>query len=144
MRWLTKLVVLADAAVVAVLVALPIGRALHLVERELGSAGVIGWLLFFIPAATSAVALARATTTGSRWTNTAVTVGFLGSFLLLPVTVYSAWSGPAAIRAVGAAVGLLFALNAVLLWRAFLTVVRDAGPGTDNRLEPERETDTAP
>ncbi len=131
LKWLTTAVALANTVVVAALLAIPIGRSLHLIEQELGSAGTIGWLLFFIPSFNAALALYSARRTSGRLTRFAVAIAFLGSFLLVPVTLFSAYSGPAQTRLLGGAVGVLFALNTVVLWTDFLEVVRSAGPSTE-------------
>jgi hypothetical protein len=57
MKQLRVLLIVGNAMAVTVLVLIPVGKLLGVLHEEVDTAAIIGWFIFFIPAAASLLAL---------------------------------------------------------------------------------------
>ncbi len=118
MSRLRILLIVANLAAVGTLLAVPLGRLLGWIEAALEAAAVIGWLMYFVPALASALALFSIQRAHTPRSGRAILVAMPGSFLLACLSLYAALRGPSAW--IGAGATILFALNVWALWVPFL------------------------
>ena len=93
MKQLRLLLIVANAAAMAVLLAIPFGKLFGLVEEEVGTAAVFGWLIYFVPLLTSALALWGIHFARPALTRPSVIVAMPGSFLIALLSLYTYFMG---------------------------------------------------
>ena len=111
--------ILLNAALLAVLLAIPIGKLLGVLEAKVPTAAIFGWLLFFVPALASALALWGLQFSKPGLTRRFVVVAMPGSFLAAFVSLYACWEGPAHLARMGIGFTILFSLDVLALWLPF-------------------------
>lgn len=119
MKLLSLVLIAANVAAIAVLLAIPIGKLFGLVEEEVGAAAVIGWLIFFVPLITSALALWGIHFARPVLTHSSIIIAMPGSFLMACLSMYTYFVGPSAFMVIGIGATIIFSLNVLLLWKPF-------------------------
>ena len=119
MKQLRLLLIVANAAAMAVLLAIPFGKLFGLVEEEVGAAAVFGWLIYFVPLLTSALALWGIHFARPALTRPSVIVAMPGSFLIALLSLYTYFMGPTAFMVIGIWTTIIFSLNVLVLWKPF-------------------------
>ena len=119
MNKLRIVLIAANAAAAAVLLAIPIGKLLGVVEQEVDAAAVIGWLIFFVPLLTSALGLCGIQFSRPVLTRSMVLIAMPGSFLVAFLALYTFWQGPSDFLQIAIAMTVLLAFNVVALWQPF-------------------------
>lgn len=109
-----------NGAAIAVLLAIPIGKLLDLIDEEVGAAAVFGWLIFFVPLIASLLSLWGIQFSRPSLTRPSVAVALLGSFLVAILALASSLAGPPGTLQIGVGATILFGLNVLALWRPFL------------------------
>lgn len=121
---LNVLVIVLNTAAIAVLLAIPIGKLLGVIEGEVGTAAVLGWLIFFVPLLATVVALWGLQFSRPALTDASVTVAMPGSFLVAFLSVITSLRSPSDLTRIGIGATTLFALNVFTLWRPFLARIQ--------------------
>jgi hypothetical protein len=119
MKQLRLVLIVANAAAMAVLLAIPIGKLFGLVEEEVDAAAVFGWFIFFVPLLTSELALWGIHFARPALTRPSVIVAMPGSFLIAFLSLYTYFMGPSAFMVIGIGATIIFSLNVLLLWKPF-------------------------
>ncbi len=116
--------ILLNGAAIAVLLAIPIGKLLGVIEEPVGAAAVFGWLIFFVPLIASLLSLWGIRFSRPSLTRPSVAVALLGSFLVAILALASSVAGPPGTRLIGVGATILFGLNVLALWRPFLARIQ--------------------
>ena len=111
--------VAANTVAVAVLLAIPIGKLLGLVEEEVDATAVFGWLIFFVPLLTSAYALWNVQSSPSALKRPAVLIAMPGSFLAAFATLFTLFKSSFDFASIAIPVTILLGLNVLALWEPF-------------------------
>lgn len=119
MKHMRFVLMIANAAAMVVLLAIPVGKVFGWIEQDIEAAAVYGWLIYFVPVLAAALALWGIRRPRAVLGRRALFVAMPGSFLLACLSVYSAWQGPPGIRAIAIVATILFALNTWALWGPF-------------------------
>ena len=119
MKQLRLLLIIANAAAISVLLAIPIGKLFGFVEEEVGVAAVFGWLIFFVPLLASALALYGIFFSRTALTRATVIVAMPGSFLITFLPLFMFWKDPSNFTQIGIGVSILFGFNTLALWEPF-------------------------
>lgn len=126
MKQLRFVLIVANAAAIAVLLAIPIGKLLSVIEEPVGAAAVFGWMIFFVPLMASLLALWGIRFSRPSLTRPSVAVALVGSFLVGVVALASSVAGPPGTLLIGVGATLLLGLNVLALWEPFLERLRDS------------------
>ncbi len=131
--------IVANTAAIAVLLAIPIGKLLGLIDEPVGAAAVFGWLIYFGPAAASVLALWGIQFSRSALTRPFVTVAMPGSFLVaaLSLAIGLTSPGPPGTPLFVAVATILFGLNVFALWTPFKERVAES---TADKRDTDRDT----
>ena len=119
MKQLQFLLIVANTAAIACLMAIPIGKLLGMVAQALDGAVVFGWLVFFVPSLASVLALWGIQFTHAVLIRLFVSVAMPGSFLVACLALYMVWKGPSDLVQVGIGATILYAVNVLALWEPF-------------------------
>jgi len=120
MKQLRLVLIVANAAAMAVLLGIPIGKLFGLVEEEVGAAAVFGWLMFFVPLLASALALWGIQFARPALTRPSVIVAMPGSFLVAFLGLYTYLKDPSDLfLQIGVGSTIIFSLNVLALWEPF-------------------------
>jgi hypothetical protein len=115
-----------NTAAIAVLLAIPIGKLLGVIEEPVGAAAVFGWLIYFVPMIASVLALWGVQFARPTLTRTFVTVAMPGSFLVAALSLGMSLMGPPVTPLIGVGAAILFGLNVLALWEPFLERLRES------------------
>ena len=118
-KQLRLLLIMSNAAAIAVLLAIPIGKLFGFVEEEVGAAAVFGWLIFFVPFLASALALCGIYFSRSALTRPTVIIAMPGSFLIAFLPLFMYWKDSSNFIEIGIGATILFGLNVLALWEPF-------------------------
>jgi hypothetical protein len=118
-KQLRIVLIVANAAAIAIFLAIPIGKMFGAVEEELGAAAAFGWLIFFLPLLASALALWGIQFSRPALTRPSVIVAMLGSFIVTFLAMFTYWEGPSDFAQIGIGATILFGLNVLALWEPF-------------------------
>lgn len=119
MKQLRLLLIIANAAAIALLLAIPIGKLFGFVEEEVGAAAVFGWLIFFVPLLASALALCGIYFARSALTRQTIIIAMPGSFLIAFLPLFMYWKDSSNFIEIGIGTTILFGLNVLALWVPF-------------------------
>ena len=119
MKKLRLILILANTAAIAVLLAIPIGKLFGMVEEEVDAAAVVGWVIFFVPLLASALALWGIQFSRPALTRPFVIVAMPGSFLVTFLSLFTYWKGPSDFAQIGIGAAILFGLDVLALWGPF-------------------------
>ena len=119
MKQLRLVLIIANIAAMAVLLAIPIGKLFGLVEEEVDTAVVSGWLIFFVPLLASALALWGIHFAIPALTRPSVIIAMPGSFLIALLSLYTYIMGPPTFMVFGLGATIIFSLNVLVLWKPF-------------------------
>ena len=119
MKQLRLVLIIANAAAIAALLGIPIGKLFGVVEEEVGAAGAFGWLIFFTPLLASALALWGIQFSRPALTRTSVIVAMPGSFLVTFLALFTYLKGPPNFAQIGIGATIIFSLNVLALWEPF-------------------------
>lgn len=130
MKLLRPVLLVANAAAIAVLLAIPIGKLSGAVQAEVGAAAVFGWLVFFVPSLASALALCGIVFARPALARQFVIVAMPGSFLVACLSLYTFWKGPPEFAGIGIPAMVLFALDVLALWEPFKDRLESSAPAS--------------
>ncbi|MEJ2153283.1 MAG: hypothetical protein P8Y29_10140 [Gemmatimonadota bacterium] len=116
-----------NTAAIAVLLAIPIGKLLGVIEDPVGAAAVYGWLIFFVPLIASLFSLWGIQFSRPSLTRNSVAVALLGSFLVGVLSLAMSLMNPPGGPLIGIGAAALLGLNVLVLWRPFLMRMRSEG-----------------
>ena len=119
MKQFRLVLIIANIAAMAVLLAIPIGKLFGLVEEEVDTAVVSGWLIFFVPFLASALALWGIHFAIPALTRPSVIIAMPGSFLIALLSLYTYIMGPPTFMVFGLGATIIFSLNVLVLWKPF-------------------------
>ena len=119
MSLLRILLIIANTAASLVLLAVPIGKLLGVIEETIDAAAISGWLMFFIPLFASAFGLCGIHLSRSAFARPFVIIAMPGSFLMAFVSVLTTWNSPSNFSQVGIAAAVLLTFNVLILWKPF-------------------------
>jgi hypothetical protein len=120
--------IVANAAALAVLLAIPIGKLIGVVEQEVDAAAVFGWSVFFVPLLASALALWGIQFSRPALTRPSVIVAMPGSFLIACLSLFTYWKGPPGYALFGIGTAILLGLNVLALWEPFKARLESSPP----------------
>ncbi len=132
MKQLRLVLIVANAAAIAVFLAIPIGKLLGVVDEELDAAAMFGWLIFFVPLLASALALWGIQFSRPALTRPSVIVAMPGSFLVTFLSLFTIWKGPPDFAEIGIGATIVFGLNVVTLWEPFKNRLESLIPESRN------------
>ncbi len=112
--------ILANAAALLVLLAIPVGRLSGAIEEEVGAAAVMGWLMFFVPLLAAVLGLWGVHFSRPALTRPFVFIAMPGSFLMACVSLFTYWKGPPNFAEIGIGATILLGLNVLVLWEPFI------------------------
>ncbi len=138
MKRLRFILIIANSAAIAILLAIPIGKLLAVVDEDLGAAGVFGWLIFLVPTLASVLALWGIHFSQRALTLPSVIVAMPGSFLVAFLSLFTYWKGPPEFAPIGIGATILFSLNVIVLWTPFKE--RLELPTSDESSDIDRDT----
>lgn len=119
MKKLRIFLIVANAAAIACLLAIPIGKLFGVVEKEVDAAAAFGWLIFFVPLLGSALALWGIQFPRPALTRPSVMIAMPGSFLVAFLSLFTYWKGPSDFAQIGIGATILLGLNVLALWEPF-------------------------
>jgi hypothetical protein len=125
---LRLILIVANTAAIAILLAIPIGKLFGAVEQLVDTAAVFGWIIFFVPLLASALALWGIQFSRAALTRSAVIVGMPGSFLAAFLSLFTYWKGPSDFAQIGVGATILFGLNVLALWKSFIDRLESQNP----------------
>lgn len=121
---LRLVLIVANGAAIAVLLAIPIGKLLGVIEEPVGAAAVFGWLIFFVPLIASLLALWGIHFSRPSLTRPSVAVALLGSFLVAVLSLAMSLMNPPGTPLIGIGAAILLGLNVLVLWQPFLARIQ--------------------
>ena len=125
---LRLILIVANTAAIAILLAIPIGKLFGVVEQLVDTAAVFGWIIFFVPLLASVLALWGIQFSRAALTRPAVIVGMPGSFLAAFLSLFTYWMGPSDFAQIGVGATMLFGLNVLALWKSFIDRLASQNP----------------
>lgn len=126
MTQLRFVLIVLNGAAIAVLLAIPIGKLLDVIEEPVGAAAVFGWLIFFVPLIASLLALWGIQFSRPSLTRPSIAVAVLGSFLVAVLSLALGLTGPPGTPLIGAGATILLGLNVLALWEPFIERLRES------------------
>ena len=128
MKPLRLILIVANTGAIAVLLAIPVGKLFGVVEQEVDTAAVFGWMIFFVPLLASALALWGIQFSRGALTRPAVIVGMPGSFRVACLSLFTYWKGPSDFAQIEVGATILFGLNVLALWKPFINRLEQQNP----------------
>ena len=117
----------ANLAAAGVLLAIPIGKLMKLIDAEIDSAAIFGWFVYFTPMFASAVALWVGRFPNAAFVHGCIIVALPGSFLMAALSIYMFAVAPPQFELFTAIAAGLLTLNVVALWRPFVKLLEESG-----------------
>ncbi len=117
----------ANLAAAGVLLAIPIGKLMKLIDVDIEPAAVYGWFVYFTPLFASAVALWVWRFPNASFVRACNLVALPGSFLMAALSIYMFAMAPTEFERFAAIAAILLTLNVIALWRPFVKQLEESG-----------------
>ena len=126
MPTLRILLITANFASMAVLLAIPIGKLLDMVAQQMDAATVFGWFVFFVPLLAASLTLWGIQFNRPALTRPFVAFAMLGSFLTACLSLYTFLMGPIDFSKIAIGAAILYGFNVLTLWEPFKDYLESA------------------